>query len=317
MKVFFCISNHVGKRLDIFLTEVTNLKRAQIKKAIVQGLVKVNDKIITKAHYKLKEKERVVFSPLPPVELNITPEPIPLDILYQDEDIVVLNKPPGMVVHPAPGHLKGTLVHALLYHCNHLSGIGGVKRPGIVHRLDKDTSGLMVVAKNDVAYQELSQQFKERIIKKQYLALIFGIPKEKTGVIDFSLGRHPKERKKFSIKTRKPRTALTLWQVKETFPHSALLLCEPKTGRTHQIRVHLSSIGHPVLGDPIYFRKSKIKQILSKKVRQILQQIPRLMLHSWQLQLFHPITKKDMMFEAPLPADMKEVINSLKQVADA
>ncbi|HEC49722.1 MAG TPA: RluA family pseudouridine synthase, partial [Candidatus Desulfofervidus auxilii] len=202
MKCFFCSSNHVGKRLDIFLTELTGLTRSQIKKAIVQGLVKVNDKIVTKANYKLKGKERVVFSPLPPVELDITPEPIPLDIIYEDEDLVVLNKPPGLVVHPAPGHLKGTLVHALLYHCNHLSGIGGVKRPGIVHRLDKDTSGLMLVAKNDVAHQELSQQFKERIIKKQYLALVFEIPKEKTGVIDFSLGRHPKERKKISIKTK-------------------------------------------------------------------------------------------------------------------
>ena len=317
MKRFFCSSNHVGKRLDIFLTELTGLKRSQIKKAIDQGRVEVNDKIVTKTHYKLKEKDRVVFSPLPPVELDMTPEPIPLDILYQDEDIVVLNKPPGMVVHPAPGHLKGTLVHALLYHCNHLSGIGGVKRPGIVHRLDKDTSGLMVVAKNDVAHQELSQQFKERIIKKQYLALVFEIPKEKTGVIDFSLGRHPKERKKISIKTKKPRSALTSWQIKKRLPHSALLLCEPQTGRTHQIRVHLSSIGHPILGDPIYFRKSKIKQIPSKKVRQIFQQIPRLMLHSWQLQFIHPITKEDMKFEAPLPADMKEVINSLKQVADA
>ena len=317
MKRFFCSSNHVGKRLDIFLTELTGLTRSQIKKAIDQGRVEVNDKIVTKANYKLKGKERVVFSPLPPGELDITPEPIPLDIIYEDEDLVVLNKPPGLVVHPAPGHLKGTLVHALLYHCNHLSGIGGVKRPGIVHRLDKDTSGLMLVAKNDVAHQELSQQFKERIIKKQYLALVFEIPKGKTGVIDFSLGRHPKERKKISIKTKNPRSALTSWQRKETFPHSALLLCEPQTGRTHQIRVHLSSIGHPILGDPIYFRKSKIKQIPLKKVRQIFQQIPRPMLHSWQIEFIHPGIREKMKFEAPLPADMKEVINSLKQVADA
>lgn len=311
-EIYLIEEKDAGKRLDIFLAAVTGLSRSQIEKIIAQGQVKVNDKVVTKAGYKLKGEEKIVFTPPCPQALELTPEPIPLDVLYEDEHLIVINKSPGLVVHPAPGHFRGTLVHALLYHCPHLSGIGGVKRPGIVHRLDKDTSGVLVVAKDDQTHQGLSHQFKERVVKKQYLALVFGIPTRSQGKIDFSLGRHPKDRKKISIHTKKPRIAVTLWQLKEKFPYAALLLCEPKTGRTHQIRVHLNAIGHPILGDPIYFRKSKLNQIKSKSLRTLLGQAPRLMLHAWRLEFVHPITQKNMAFEAPLPSDMVTFIQQLR-----
>ncbi|MDL1970332.1 MAG: RluA family pseudouridine synthase [Candidatus Desulfofervidaceae bacterium] len=311
-EVYFIEEKDAGKRLDVFLATVTGLTRSQIGKIIDQAQVKVNDKVVTKAGYKLKLQEKVAFIPPLLQALELTPEPIPLDILYEDEHLIVVNKSPGLVVHPAPGHFQGTLVHALLYHCPNLSGIGGVKRPGIVHRLDKDTSGVLVVAKDDQTHQGLSHQFKERVVKKQYLALVFGIPTRSQGKIDFSLGRHPKDRKKISIRTKKPRIAVTLWQLKEEFSSASLLLCEPKTGRTHQIRVHLAVIGHPILGDPIYFRKSKLNQIKSKSLRTLLWQVPRLMLHAWRLEFMHPVTQKNMTFEAPLPSDMVTFIQQLR-----
>jgi len=311
-EIYLVEKKDVGKRLDVFLAEVTGLTRSQIGKIIVQGQVKVGGKVVVKAGYKLRLQENVTFTPPRPQEPELTPEPIPLDVLYEDEHLIVINKSPGLVVHPAPGHFQGTLVHALLYHCPNLSGIGGVKRPGIVHRLDKDTSGVLVVAKDDQSHQGLSHQFKERMVKKQYVALVFGIPTESQGKIDFSLGRHPKNRKKFSIHTKKPRMAVTLWQLKEKFAYASLLLCEPKTGRTHQIRVHLAAIGHPILGDPIYFRKSRLNQIKSKTLRTLLWQAPRLMLHAWRLEFVHPVNQKIMAFEAPLPSDMLRFIQQLR-----
>lgn len=314
MSVFFPHNEDTSKRLDVFLKEVTGLSRSQIKKAIEQGLVKVDDKITTKVKYKLKTKEKVTFIPPPCVDLEVTPEPIALDIIYEDSNLVIINKPSGLVVHPGPGHYQGTLVHGLIYHYPNIFDIGGVKRAGIVHRLDKDTSGIIVVAKSEAAHQGLSKQFRDQLIKKQYLALIFGVPEKKSGLIELPLGRHPKERKKISVKTKRPRLAITLWQIKERFPHATLLLCEPKTGRTHQIRVHLATIGLPILGDPIYFHKKKLMEVKQEPLRHLLQQTPRLMLHAWKMEFIHPIMKNKMKFETPLPEDMVVFMDSLKKV---
>jgi len=317
VKVYKCDAESGGKRLDIFLTQLTGLTRSQVQKAIEQGKVKVNDKFITKASYKIKEGEIITFSP-PDIEVpKLKPEPVPLEILYEDEYLIVINKPSGLVVHPAPGHYHGTLVHGLLYHCPSLMGVGSEKRPGIVHRLDKETSGVLIVAKNNNVHQHLSWQFKERMIKKKYLALVFGVPQRKRGEINLSIGRHPKDRKKISIHTKKPRFAFTYWELKEVFPYSALLLCEPKTGRTHQIRVHLCAIGHPILGDSLYFRKSKLNQIKFESIRNIFRKVPRLMLHASSIEFLHPVINKKMKFEATLPHDMQEFINSLKRLSYA
>jgi len=306
-----------AKRLDVFLAEVTGITRSQIQKAITEGLVKIDERVVSKANYRLKPGQKIVFVPPIPQESELNPEAIPLDILYEDKHLIVVNKAAGMVVHPAPGHEQGTLVHALLHHCQDLSGIGGVKRPGIVHRLDKDTSGVLLVAKNDVAHLELSRQFKERLIEKEYLCLVLGVPEKGKGVIDFPIGRHPTDRKKFSIHTQKPRDALTLWELKEAFSYCSLLLCQPKTGRTHQIRVHLTAIGHPILGDPLYLRKSRLSKIPDKAMRALLKQTPRLMLHAWRVRFTHPISGERMEFVAPLPEDMTVFIEKIKEVTRA
>ncbi len=303
------------KRLDLFLAEVSGIARSQIQRAIREGLVKVDDKVVLKPNYRLKNNQSVFFTPLPPEESKLEPEDIPLDILFEDEHIIVVNKPSGLVVHPAPGHFTGTLVHALLNHCHDLSGIGGVKRPGIVHRLDKDTSGVLLVAKHDKAHLDLSEQFKNRIIQKQYLCVVLGQPNQTWGEVNFPIGRHPTNRKKFSIHTKTPREALTLWRLREGYKYCSLLLCLPKTGRTHQIRVHLTAIGHPIIGDPLYLKKSRLGKIEDKKVRLILKQTPRLMLHAWRISFIHPISGKEMQFEAPIPDDMKKLIQEIKKAS--
>lgn len=277
--------------------------------------VKIDGQIIKRVDYRLKIGEKIDF--IPSISnFEITPEPIPLDIVYEDDYLIVINKPSGLVVHPAPGHYKGTLVHALLYQYPKLSGIGEANRPGIVHRLDKDTSGIIVVAKNGFMYSVLTEQFKRKEIKKEYLAVVLGIPDKDEGIIGFSLGRHPKDRKRISIKTNKPREAQTFWYLKETLKNSALLLCIPKTGRTHQIRVHLSSIGHPIIGDPIYLRKARINRLKSRVLKTRLKMAKRPMLHASKIGLFHPI-KGFMQFEAQLPQDMSEFIHNLRTLKHA
>lgn len=279
------------KRLDRFLTEVqSDISRSYIQKLIEGGQVMVNQ-ASARPSYKVKNGDHIEFTVPDPTPLEVMGENIPLDIVYEDKALLVINKPAGMVVHPGPGHYSGTLVNALLHHCSDLAGIGGVERPGIVHRLDKDTSGLIVVAKTDVALQSLSQQFKDREIEKVYLALAVGTLKMRRGIISSSIGRHRANRKKMAP-VAEGRSAQTRYELIEQFDGFCYLRLFPKTGRTHQIRVHLASIGHPILGDTLYGGKGKGIQI----VRQAL--------HAHSLQFEHPLTLETMSFQSPLPPDM-------------
>jgi len=248
----------------------------------------------------------------PPQPITCKPEPIPLSILYEDADVIVLNKPPGLVVHPAPGHPSGTLVNGLLYHCSDLKGIEGELRPGIVHRLDKDTSGTLIVAKNDMAHEGLSRQFKERQVRKLYLALVYGEVKRPAGVINLPIGRHPFNRKKMSTKSRRSRSTETGWKIKESFSGVTLLEVDLTTGRTHQVRVHCTAIGHPVVGDATYGGKRRWKGLAPGPVQDILKGVRRQILHAWQLTFLHPRTGESMSFESPLAKDMASVLDSLR-----
>ncbi len=247
----------------------------------------------------------------PPTPIEITPEPIELNVIYRDEAVLVINKPPGLVIHPAPGHMTGTLVHGLLYHFpNHFS-VGGQLRPGIVHRLDKDTSGCLVIAFNDQAHENLSRQFKARAIFKEYLALVHGNPKADRGCIDQPIGRHPVKRKKMSVAGRQARSAHTRWRVVTYFSFATLLRVFLKTGRTHQIRVHLSAAGHAVVGDAVYGHK-KTTRFLEIKTG-VKWPIKRQMLHARRLGFRHPITGDKLLFSAPLHDDMNQLLRSLQQ----
>jgi 23S rRNA pseudouridine1911/1915/1917 synthase len=240
------------------------------------------------------------------------PEPLPLDILYEDSSIIVVDKPSGMVVHPAAGNPSGTLVNALLYHCKDLAGINGILRPGIVHRLDKDTSGVMVVAKDDEAYHKLSRQFKSHMVEKVYLAIASGQFSKEEGLIDSPIGRHPRERKRMSVRTRKGRPAITRWKVMEKLKGFALLEISPQTGRTHQIRVHLSSMGHPLLGDPLYGRKGQRGLIRDPLLKEHVKKMGRQALHAHRLGFNHPRTGEKVEFVAPIPDDMKALLEWLR-----
>lgn len=283
-------------RLDIFLHQkFPEVSRSMLQKLIRENCVKLESKPCTpKTSVKAGETVHIDFPPPHPTELK--PEKIPLSILYEDRHLLVLNKPAGMVVHPGAGNLEHTLVQALLHHCRgQLSGIGGVERPGIVHRLDKDTSGCLIVAKTDKAHQTLAAAFQEHSIHKCYLAIVKGKPKALSGRIDKPIGRHPVHRKKMAI-SDKGREAITEWKIHETLKDVTVLQCKILTGRTHQIRVHLASIGHPVLGDILYGRASSLPT-------------PRQMLHAWRLEFEHPVTKKQIQAEAPIPKDMAKVIS--------
>lgn len=290
-------------RIDIYLTQKEIYpSRSQIRNLITQGKIKVNNNIV-KPSYLLKNGDKInLYSP-EDKELKIKAEAIPIDIIYEDEYLVVLNKPTGMIVHPAGKIRSGTLVNALLYHCkDSLSGIGGIIRPGIVHRLDKNTSGLMVVAKNNLAHLDLSQQIKSRQIIKKYIALVHGNIKNNSGIIDAPIGRSLKNRKKMAVIEENSREAISHFKVLKRFSNYTLVEITLSTGRTHQIRVHLAFIGYPVVGDIVYGHR---KQELS---------IDRQALHSHILGFIHPFTKKYMEFCAPLPNDMQELINTLKEV---
>jgi len=301
-----------GRRIDQCLSETDlHLSRSQVKILIEKGQILLNRKG-TKPSARLKSGD-VVSGTLPePEPLSLKPEPIPLSILYEDSSIIVLDKPPGIVVHPAPGNPSGTLVNALLHHCKDLSGINGMLRPGIVHRLDKDTSGVMVVAKNDEAFQQLTRQFKNRTIEKAYWAVVYGRFHQDEGLIDAAIGRHPGQRKRMSTRTRKGRQAITRWRVSERLDGFTLLEILPLTGRTHQIRVHLSSMGHPLLGDPLYGRKGKPGTIHDPVLKECLRRMNRQALHAHRLEFTHPRTGERVQFISPLPQDIKEVLDFLR-----
>ncbi len=304
---------HVGKRLDVFIGHYEpHISRSRIQTLIKDGLALVDGRI-EKPGYKVKLDEAVTLE-LPERTVHaVLPEPIALSVIYEDAHIIVLNKPPGLVVHPAPGNYTGTLVNALLYHYGSLpsSGAGPEgderERAGIVHRLDKDTSGVMVVARTQESLRSLSAQFKNRIVKKRYLALVAGVIKKGSGSIEVGIGRHVKERQKISTHTHSAREAITLYKVKERFHHATLVEVEIKTGRTHQIRVHMAHVGYPVLGDKTYggARAAKIGQ----------EAIGRQMLHAESLSLLHPDTGHPMTFTAPPPEDMAMVIAMLRRAA--
>ena len=287
----------MSERLDIVLmARHHDFSRSRIKGLIESGFVKVNGEVVTKAGAKVDEDDELdVFIP-PPVPAEPEPEDIPIDVLYEDEHILALNKPPGLVVHPAPGHFTGTLVNALLAHCPNLSGIGGVSRPGIVHRLDQDTSGVMVVAKTQRAMDVLSKEFSSHAnIVKTYLAIVHGTPVPAEGRIENLIGRSPFDRKKMAIVDRNGKVAVTHYRVVASSRTVSRVECVIETGRTHQIRVHMASLGTPVVGDAVYGRSRLDRQLNPQPARQLL--------HAWRLALKHPITREPMTFEAPIPDD--------------
>ncbi len=301
------------KRLDFFISSlITDCSRSLAASLINDGIIRV-DSLEKKPGYKLKAGEKVTGYIPSPEQPVFEPEPVDLDILYEDKHIIVLNKQAGLVVHPAPGHYSGTLVNGLLFHCSDLKGIGGELRPGIVHRLDKDTTGVLAAAKNQEAHAGLSSSFKEREVKKKYLAVVYGDFADDNGKIELPIGRHPNDRKKMSTNSRRSRDAETLWEVKERFDGITLLEINIKTGRTHQIRVHCASIHHPVVGDPVYCGKKAAKNFIrDKKVYGFVKPVSRQMLHAQSLAFIHPVTGEKMLFEAPLPEDMETLIDGLR-----
>lgn len=292
-------ADRTDERLDLFLVRrLPDLSRSYAQRLIADGQVTV-DGTARKANYKLRGGEEIVCTMPPAEEIEICAEDIPLDILYEDADIIVVNKARGMVVHPAVGIYTGTLVNALLWHCHDLSGINGALRPGIVHRLDKDTSGVMVAAKNDMAHHYLARQIRDKDARREYRAIVHGNIVPRAGVITGDIGRHPTDRKKMAIVRENGKPATTHFEVLERFGSYTYVSCRLETGRTHQIRVHMTSIGHPLVGDPKYTAKKNPFAIVGQA------------LHSLTLSLTHPRTGTEMTFTAPLPADMEEILHTL------
>lgn len=306
-----------GLRLDKFLAVCfPEISRSQIQKNIVEGNVVCDEIIMGNNSYKVKEGESFTLTVPEAADAVPMPQNINLPILYQDEDIAVVNKPAGMVVHPAPGAWDNTMVNALLFHCDNLSGIGGVKRPGIVHRIDKETSGILVVAKNDNAHKFLSEQFAEHSIERTYYAVCFGTPSSMKGVIEGDIGRSPHDRKKMAIVAKGGKRAVTHFQVLENFANEACLIkCNLETGRTHQIRVHLSSKGNNLLGDKLYVKSKKItNKKIDEEIRDFANNFSRQALHAKSLGFIHPKTKEKMFFETDLPEDMQRLIEVLRKI---
>lgn len=303
MKEFFTVENQDGERIDRYLSEeLEDRSRSYIQKLIKENHVTVNQKPV-KANYRLSLGDRVEIDLPEAKEPDIKPEDIPLDILYEDKDIIIVNKPKQMVVHPAPGHYSQTLVNALMYHCGfELSGINGTMRPGIVHRIDMDTTGSLVACKNDMAHQSLSKQLKEHSIRRIYVAIVHGNIKEEDGTVNAPIGRHPTERKKMSIHSRNGREAITHYQVLERFGDYTYIRCELETGRTHQIRVHMASLGHPLLGDMVYGPKKCPFPHLQGQT-----------LHARTLGIIHPRTGEYLEVNAPLPAYFIELLDKLRK----
>ena len=294
----------VGERIDKFLScRLEEVSRSYIQKLIKEGHVSVNGKPV-KANYKLGAGDEISVEIPEAKEPDILPEDIPLDILYEDQDILVVNKPKGMVVHPAAGHYSGTLVNALMYHCkDSLSGINGVMRPGIVHRIDMDTTGSLLVCKNDEAHRILAEQLKEHTIRREYHAIVYGNIKEDTGTVDAPIGRHPTDRKKMSINYKNGKQAVTHYEVLERFGNFTYIRCRLETGRTHQIRVHMASLHHPLLGDEVYGPSS----------RPPFPGLKGQVLHAKILGIYHPATGEYVEFDAPLPQYFVDLLQKLRR----
>lgn len=289
-----------GQRIDKYVNESmdTVVSRTQVQEWIRGGFVTVNGKEV-KPNFKLEENDRILVRVPKPQEASIAPEELDLNIVYEDADVIVINKPRGMVVHPAAGHYSGTLVNGLLHHCKDLSGINGTLRPGIVHRIDKDTSGLIMAAKNDNAHRSLAAQLKEHSVTRKYIAIVHGNVPHDQGTVDAPIGRHPSDRKLFTVTDKNSKHAVTHFMVIERFGDFTMLELKLETGRTHQIRVHMKYIGYPLVGDPSY-GKSKDKEMEGQA------------LHAAVLGFIHPVTKQYLEFQAPLPQDMQDLLARIK-----
>ncbi len=296
-------SDLAGQRLDVAVARLEPaLSRAQVQRLIEQGEISVPGAVAKPAH-KLRLGERICGRVPEPVPTELAAQAIELDIVYEDADLVVIDKPAGMVVHPAAGHASGTLVNALLHHCRDLSGVGGELRPGIVHRLDKDTSGVLVAAKHDRAHRALAAQWKQHSIDREYLAFVRGAPRTESGTVDAPIGRHPTDRKRMSTRARIGRRAVTHWRVEQRLREATLLRVRLETGRTHQIRVHMASISLPLLGDPVYG---------GSRARPAELPIARQALHATLLGFAHPTTGERLRFESPLPRDLLALLEALR-----
>jgi 23S rRNA pseudouridine1911/1915/1917 synthase len=302
----------VGQRLDRWLAlQVPDVSRSQLQKLIEQGQVRVNQQCCCLKKYEVRHGDLITLTLPPPIPLDLMPEAIPLDILYEDADLLIINKPSGLVVHPAPGHATGTLVHALLAHCQSadgsqtsLSGIGGIQRPGIVHRLDKDTSGALMIAKTDQAHRHLQGQIQAKTARREYLGIVHGKPPSASGLMEQPIGRHPIDRKKMAIVSEAEggRVAFTHWEIKQRLGHCTLMQFRLETGRTHQIRVHCAALGCPIVGDPLYSRGKDLGVHLAGQV-----------LHAWKLRVQHPRTAHWIEVEAPLPGTFLKALKQLEQ----
>ena len=327
-KILTVDAGAAGLRLDLYLAKrfsSEGISRAEAQRLIHEGLVTVNGRG-GKAAIRLKADDTISLESLPVRDTKVRPENLPLEILYEDANCIVINKAVGMMVHPATGTATGTLVNALLHHCPDLHGIGGERRPGIVHRLDKDTSGLMVVAKTPFAFQRLARQFKERRVQKEYVALVWGKLPTASGTIDRPIGRHRSDRKRMSSRysLAKSRQAVTEWQLEKLFKLGAgpalslwvsLLRLKPRTGRTHQLRVHLADFGFPIVGDKMYGHRIRAPE-RNSAAGSLLDVFPRQALHAERLSFVHPANEKLMAFRAPLPPDMQELLELLAERAE-
>ena len=295
---FVVTDNDAKLRLDQFLAKrFPEYSRSRLQQLIRSGFVRLNEQT-TRPRHIVRRGDKIDLREPPLEKIDVRPEPIPLEILFEDDDLIVINKPAGLTVHPGAGQREHTLVNALLSHCATLSGIGGKERPGIVHRLDKETSGCLVVAKNDIAHRELSKQFAARTVEKIYLALVAGKLRKAAGVIEEKIGRHPVHRQRMRVTSLRGRTAKTEYRVIRSSEQASLIECQLHSGRTHQIRVHLHHLGHAVLGDKVY-------------APRFAENFRRQMLHAWKLGFHHPHTGECKLFEAPLPADFTEAIRAL------
>ncbi len=302
-----------GLRLDVLiLRHADTVSRSRIQTAIKSGCAQVNGKS-RKASYHVNAGENVTFAIPEPEPLSAQPENIPLEIIFEDADIIVVNKPAGLVVHPACGNRSGTLVNALLHHCASLSCLAGKLRPGIVHRLDKDTTGVLVVAKNNAAHRHLGEQFSEHSVARKYLALVFGEMDQQQGTIESRIGRDRSNRQRMSARPPRGRPAVTKWSLVQAFSGLSLVEASLETGRTHQVRVHFSSIGHPVVGDPLYCPVKAVRSLSDKKVQDALRGIKRQLLHARHLGFVHPASGQRLAFDASLPDDFELIVRLLRE----